>query len=275
MRSSHTDGTIFCNQHMNGIWMPVLFSHPEHRDYTPLLTETVISSFAVCAIEKGLLTLNSIPKQRKTVAAAIKSSYSMLCYDLTLIWPILLLYLQCNSKRMFIVSWLSLFPWTVWDIASCQTWIQLHFSVKTPSAWARDYKRTWDTRAHHDHKVWLFIYTYWWQPTCLPLCSDAELILRDWKYWFDSVSYFVVEKGGSAPSWLLAPYSHIGLATQPVPRETHNYSRPFRLVQQPVQLWLHSLVIYFIPFPLLRGTPQHNDQASHYNNVCDDKHSGS
>lgn len=82
-------------------------------------------------------------------------------------------------------------------------------------------------------------------------------------------------KGGSAPSWLLAPCSHIGLATQPVPRETHNYSRPFRLVQQPAQLWLHSLVVYFIPFPLLRGTPQHNGQASLYNNVCDDKHSGS
>lgn len=82
-------------------------------------------------------------------------------------------------------------------------------------------------------------------------------------------------RGVSAPSWLLAPCSHIGLATQPVPRETHNYSRPFRLVQQSVQLWLHSLVIYFICFPLLRGTPQHNDQASLYNNVCDDKHSGS
>lgn len=83
------------------------------------------------------------------------------------------------------------------------------------------------------------------------------------------------EGGGQVPSWLLVPCSHIGLATQPVPRETHNYSRPFRLVQQPVQLWLHSLVIYFIPFCLLRGTPQHNDQASLYNNVCDDKHSGS
>lgn len=115
-----------------------------------------------------------------------------------------------------------------------------------------------DRTARHNHKVWLFIYPYWSQSTCLPLCSDAELILRDWRYWFDSVSYFVVEKGGSAPSWLLAPYSHIGLATQPVPLETHNYSRPFRLVQQPVQLWLHSLVVYFIPFPLLRGTPQHN-----------------
>lgn len=65
------------------------------------------------------------------------------------------------------------------------------------------------------------------------------------------------------------------LATQPVPRETHNYSRPFRLVQQPVQLWLHSLVVYFILFPLLRGTPRHNGQASLDNNVCDDKHSGS
>ncbi len=174
--------------------------------------------------------------------------------------------------------WLSgVFPWTVLDLASFRTWIQLQLPVKPPSACPPDYKITW---AHHDHKVWLFIYTYWSQPTCLPLCSDAELILRDWKYWFDSVSYFVVEKGGgggggSAPSWLLAPCSHIGLATQPVPRETHNYSRPFRLVQQPVQLWLHSLVIYFIPFPLLRGTPQHNDQASLYNNVCDDKHSGS
>lgn len=139
-------------------------------------------------------------------------------------------------------------------------------------SWLQKYVKQ---KSHHDHKVWLFIYTYWSQPTCLPLCSDAELILRDWKYWFDSVSYFVVEKGGSTPSWLLAPCSHIGLATQSVPQETHNYSRPFRLVQQPVQLWLHSLVIYFIPFPLLRGTPQHNDQARLYNNVCDDKHSGS
>lgn len=142
------------------------------------------------------------------------------------------------------------------------------------SGWQKNVRHA----AHHDHKVWLFIYTYWSQPTCLPLCSDAELIPRDWKYWFDSVPYFVVEKGGwgdSAPYWLLAPCSHIGLATQLVPRETHNYSRPFRLVQQPVQLWLHSLVIYFIPFPLLRGTPQHNDQAILYNNVCDDKHSGS
>ncbi len=35
--------------------------------------------------EKGLLTLNSITKQRKAAATAIKSSYSMLCYGL--IWP--------------------------------------------------------------------------------------------------------------------------------------------------------------------------------------------
>lgn len=136
-------------------------------------------------------------------------------------------------------------------------------------------KHAWNTRAHFVLKVWLFISTYWSQPTCLPLCSDAELILRDWKYWFDSVSYFVEEEGGSSPSWLFAPCSHIGLATQLVPQETHNYSRPFRLVRQPVQLWIHSLVIYFIPFPLLRGTPQHIDQAGLYNNVCDDKHSGS
>lgn len=130
-------------------------------------------------------------------------------------------------------------------------------------------------RETQEPKVWLFIYTDWLRPTCLPLCSDAELILRDWKYWLDSVSYFVVGMGGSAPSWLLVLCSHIGLATQPVPQETHNYSRPFRLVQQPVQLWLQSLVIYFIPFPLLRGTPQHNGQTSLCNNVCDDKHSGS
>lgn len=181
-------------------------------------------------------------------------------------------YYLCASECMFIMSWLSgVFLFANWNLDSLQTWIQLQFAVETPSA--HDYKRTWHTRTHHNHKVWLFIYTYWLQPTRLPLCSDAELILRDWKYWFDSVSYFVV--GGSAPSWLLASCSHIGRATQPIPRETHNYSCPFRLVQQPVQLWLHSLVIYFIPSPLLRGTPQHNDQASLYHNVCDDKHSGS
>lgn len=44
MRSSHTDRTILCNQHMNGIWMPLLCSHPARRDYTPVLTQTVISS---------------------------------------------------------------------------------------------------------------------------------------------------------------------------------------------------------------------------------------
>lgn len=153
---------------------------------------------------------------------------------------------------------------------------------ETRSVCARAYKRTWDTRGHHDHKVWLFIYTYRSQSTCRPLCSDAELILRDWKYWFDSVSYFVVENegrgggcgGAAAPSWLLAPCSHIGLATQPVPRETHNYSRPFRLVQQPVQLCFTPLVIYSIPSLLLRGAPRHNDTAGLCSNVCDDKHSG-
>lgn len=60
-RSSHTDGTILCNQHMNGIWMLVLFSHPEHRDYTPVLTQAVVSFYAVCEIQNGLSTLNRIP----------------------------------------------------------------------------------------------------------------------------------------------------------------------------------------------------------------------
>lgn len=65
MRSSHTDRTILCNQHMNGIWMPLLCSHPARRDYTPVLTQTVISFFAVSEMEKGLSTLSSIPGNKR------------------------------------------------------------------------------------------------------------------------------------------------------------------------------------------------------------------
>lgn len=76
-------------------------------------------------------------------------------------------------------------------------------------------------------------------------------------------------------SCLTALCLHIGLATLAFPQETHNYNCPFRLVQQTVQLWLHSRGIYFIPFSLLRGTPHHNGLTSLYNNACDDKHGGS
>lgn len=168
---------------------------------------------------------------------------------------------------MFILSWLS----------GALPFPNLGLNHTFQSAylfWAPIYKKeNWCQTPHLDHRV--FIFPCWSQPTCLPLCSDAELILRDWKYWFASVSYVVVERGGSAPSSLLVPCSHIGTRHTASSSETHNYSRPFRLVQQPVQLWLRSLIVYFIPFPLLRGAPQHNGQASIYNNVCDDKHCGS
>lgn len=39
--------------------MPVLLSHPQHRDYAQVLTQTIISFYAVCGKEKGLSTLNS------------------------------------------------------------------------------------------------------------------------------------------------------------------------------------------------------------------------
>lgn len=55
-RSSRTDGTILCNQHMNGIWMPVLFSHPEHRDYTPALTQTHLFLCCLWKRERPLST---------------------------------------------------------------------------------------------------------------------------------------------------------------------------------------------------------------------------
>lgn len=41
---------------------------------------------------------------------------------------------------------------------------------------------------YQGHEVWLFIYTYWWLLTGFSSCSDAGLILRDWKYWFNPLS---------------------------------------------------------------------------------------
>lgn len=56
--------------------MPVLFSHPQHRDYTQVLTQTVISFYVVCGEERGLSMLNSVTH---------KLPFSMPCYGLTLI----------------------------------------------------------------------------------------------------------------------------------------------------------------------------------------------
>lgn len=156
--------------------------------------------------------------------------------------------------------------------------IQLQLSVKNPSTLCSWLQKGHETEEPIVTAKFDFSFIHNGHSQHVFLCAQ----MPNWSWEIENIDLtqcltLLWRRGGgvSAPSWLLAPCSHIGLATQPVPRETHNYSRPFRLVQQSVQLWLHSLVIYFICFPLLRGTPQHNDQASLYNNVCDDKHSGS
>lgn len=122
-----------------------------------------------------------------------------------------------------------------------------------------------------------FVLTCWIDPDRLKILSEHLTLF--WVYMCVRVNFFFwfsfLRRGVVHLSHPTALRLHIGLATPALPQETHNYNCPFRLVQQTVQLWLHSRGIYFIPFSLLRGTPHHNGLTSLYNNACDDKHGGS
>jgi len=159
---------------------------------------------------------------------------------------------------MFITLWLSgVLPLPIWGPPLSK----LEFNYNIQSRYPQFELMITKEIETEEPKVWLFIYVF--------LCA----LMLNWSWEIENIDLtqcLTCGEGGAVH------HVHtLELATQPVPRETHNYSRPFRLVQQPVQLWLHSLVVYFILFPLLRGTPRHNGQASLDNNVCDDKHSGS
>lgn len=140
MRSSRTDGTILCNQHMNGIWMPVLFSHPQHRDDTRVRTQTVIPFYVVCGEEKGLSVLNSITHKITILNAVLRSDLNML-YDHSHYY---VCSVYCNSKCLFIMLWLSkIFPLIVWDHATLQTRLHIQLLAKSLSlcSWIQKYVR--------------------------------------------------------------------------------------------------------------------------------------
>lgn len=66
--------------------MPLLCSHPARRDYTPVLTQTVISFFAVSEMEKGLSTLSSIPGNKRRQHEIITLNDVMLRPDSNIIY---------------------------------------------------------------------------------------------------------------------------------------------------------------------------------------------
>lgn len=252
-------------------WCLIASVLSSEQDYTPVLIDSHLFLCCLWTRERSFHT-EQHPWKQRTVAT--NWSYSMLTFLFTC-WPILSF--NCNvrvSACLLCLMTQVCFP--------LSRGIKLYGTSRlfevglNYNSHARLHLSLFSSLLESVRQEFIVTQSLTFQSYILVRASMSSFVLRCWidRERLKILICLTCGEGGSAPSWLLVPRSHIGPATQPVPQETHNYSRPFRLVQQPVQLWLPSLVIYFIPFTLLRGTAQHNDQASLYNNVCDDKHSG-